>query len=183
MIICLLNYLIKCQIALSNNHTYIKQIFPDIMIITRVIPIYKSSDSGLLKKYRSLSLLTTFSKLIEILMFNKLISFLNSNNILLKHQYGFRSKYSSVHPVIYLLNLINYCDNETNQVNSEFTLGIFCDILKTFDANKHDVLLQKLNYYGIRGVANQCSGGSTGQDSHPSGFRIPKPSLVGILHL
>ena len=59
------------------------------MKVAKVIPIYKSSDPSLLNNYRPVSLFTAFSKLIENFMFNKLISFLNSNNTLFKHQYGF----------------------------------------------------------------------------------------------
>ena len=73
------------------------------MKIAKVIPIYKAADPSLLKNYRPVSLLTAFSKLIETLMFNKLIYFLNSNSALYKHQYGFRAKHSTVHPIIHLL--------------------------------------------------------------------------------
>ena len=94
------------------------------MKIAKVIPIYKSSDPSLLNNYRPLSLPTAFSKLIEKLMFNSLISFLNSNNTLLKHQYGFRSKLSTIHPIIHLFT---HCAEVTNQMNPEFTLAIFCE--------------------------------------------------------
>ena len=56
----------------------------------KVIPIYKASDSSQLQNYRPISLLPPFSKLFEIIMYNKVMSFLKSNNILYKHQYGFR---------------------------------------------------------------------------------------------
>ena len=73
------------------NRSFDTDIVPNEMKIAKVIPIYKSSDPSLLKNYRPVSLLTAFSKLIEKLIFNKLISFLNFNNTLFKHQYGFRS--------------------------------------------------------------------------------------------
>ena len=61
-------------------------------------------------------------------MYNKVMSFLNSNNILYKHQYS---------------------------TPKQVTISIFCDLSKAFDVIKTDTLLNKLNYYGIWGVANK----------------------------
>jgi hypothetical protein len=85
-------------------------------------------------------------------MFNKLTSFLNSTNTLFKPQYGFRATHSTIHPIIHLLN---HCAEFTNQTNPEFTLAIFYDLSKAFDVISHNILLQKLNLYGIQGIANQ----------------------------
>ena len=40
--------------------------------------------------------------------------------------------------------------------NNEFTIGIFQDLFKAFDTVNHNILLPKLDCYGIRGLCNDC---------------------------
>ena len=50
--------------------------------IAKVLPIFKSSNQTLLKKYRPISLLSTLSKVLDRAMYNQLMLFLNAYNIL-----------------------------------------------------------------------------------------------------
>ena len=84
-------------------------------------------------------------------MYDKLMGFLNCNNILYQHQYGFRAKHSAIHPILHFLN---HCAEANNKNNPEYTLAISCDLSKGFDVIDHTILIQKLKCYGIRGIAN-----------------------------
>ena len=80
-------------------------------------------------------------------MYDKIKNFLNTNNILYEHQYGFRDKHSTIHLIIHF---INHCAEADNKQNPEYTLAVFCDLSTTFDK----ILLHKLKMYGIHGIAN-----------------------------
>ena len=124
-------------------------IFPTKLKIARVTPIYKSGDKCLLNNYRPISVLSCFSKILERIVYKRLINFLNHNNILSDSQYGFRNKYSTSLALINIANKIVDAFEENS-----FLIGIFIDLSKAFDTINHNILLAKLNYYGIRGTAN-----------------------------
>ena len=63
------------------NRSFITGIVPDQMKVAKVVPVFKSSDRSSIKNDRPISLLTSFSKLLEKIMYDKVMNFLNANNI------------------------------------------------------------------------------------------------------
>jgi Reverse transcriptase (RNA-dependent DNA polymerase) len=81
-------------------------IVPAKMKVAKVVPIFKSGDSSDLNNYRPISLLCTFSKILEKIVSNRLTSYLNQNNLILPFQFGFRPRHSTLHPMLKLVNAV-----------------------------------------------------------------------------
>ena len=121
---------------------------PTSFKIAKITPVFKNKENTSFQNYRPIALLPTFSKILEKIMYNRLSSFITKHNILYPHQYGFRKFFSTEQAILDLQNHILQ-----NLKENYLTAGIFLDLSKAFDLINHDILLEKLNYYGVRGIA------------------------------
>ena len=133
-----------CNLSLTNG------IFPDGMKTAKVIPLFKTGDAKCFNNYRPVSLLSQFSKIIEKLFYSRLNNFIENNDILSDSQYGFRKSRSTVTALIELLEEISDAIDKRKH-----TIGVFVDLSKAFDTINHNLLLNKLEHYGVRGIAHQ----------------------------
>ena len=122
-------------------------VVPNQMKIAKVIPLFKSGDPLLLDNYRPISLLSSFSKILEKIVANRLCNYLELHNLLSNSQFGFRSGHSTIHPMTHFANHVSKALNE-----KKHTIAIFCDLRKAFDSCNHNILLSKLSRLGIRGA-------------------------------
>ena len=124
--------------------------FPDILKLSKTIPVFKKGSKLNLANYRPISLLSNINKIFEKLMFNRVYKFLEENNCLYSLQFGFRKRHNTIHALIQITEKIkNALDN------GDHACGVFIDLQKAFDTVNHKILLDKLYHYGIRGLSNK----------------------------
>ena len=87
-------------LARIYNLSFSSGIIPEKLKIAVVTPIFKANESNKFENYRPISVLSCFSKLLEKLMYERLIKFIDKNDILSEHQYGFRKNRSTEHACI-----------------------------------------------------------------------------------
>ena len=99
-----------------------------------------------MNNYRPASLLPAPSKILEQIVLKYVYNFLQTDNILTKHQSGFRPGDSTVQQLADLYHSI--CDALDKKMDVRM---VFCDISKAFDKVWHVGLLHKFKHVGITG--------------------------------
>jgi hypothetical protein len=116
----------------------------------QIIPVYKSGDQTNISNYRPISLLILFSKIFEKVIYNRLYQHFDSNTIFAPEQYGFRINSSTE------LATYNLLSNILSGLNNKSIVGsVFCDLMKAFNCVDYEILISKLEFYGLIGKANQ----------------------------
>ena len=130
------------------NYSLSSGIFPEQLKSAKVIPIHKSDNKHLISNYRPISILNYFSKFFEKIMHTRLYKYLSKFSLISDDQFGFRKGHSTSMALIHLHTKIAESIDQ-----NKFSIGIFLDLAKAFDTVNHAVLLRKLEYYGVRGIA------------------------------
>ena len=133
-------HIICPSLAQYFNVLMAEGVFPEVLKIGRVTPIYKKGNPDDIGNYRPVSTLPIFGKFFEKVIYNRLYSFATSQNILNENQFGFRKSHSTSHAVNYSISIIENSIKKQNHV-----LGIFIDLSKAFDTIDHGKLLVKLD--------------------------------------
>ena len=106
------------NLSISQGH------FPDELKLDKVIPIYKSGDKQSIEYYRSISVLSFFSKILETIVANYVLNFLDQHAILYDHQFGFRRGHSTSHAIISLVEKV-FCSIDTGKIVVDVFSGLW----------------------------------------------------------
>lgn len=114
--------------------------------LSTVIPLFKKGDRHKVENYRPISLCSNPLKCMEKVIVKELMSFFQENNLIPSSQHGFIPKRSTTTNLIECLN-----DWTKNHDNSIPTDVIYLDYEKAFDKVPHNLLLLKIEHFGVRG--------------------------------
>ena len=148
-ILFLLKNEISKQLADLFNLSFKTSVFFSVLKTAKVIRIFKKDSKLDYSNYRPISLLSNIEEILEKLMYRRLYTFLNNKNIIYDLRFGARQQYSTSH------TLINITENIRKTLDDgNIGCEVFVDLQKVYDTVDHQILLAKLNLYGIRGVSN-----------------------------
>ena len=122
--------------------------YPENFKVARVVPVFKAEDPTQFSNYRPVSVLPVLSQVFERVLYSRLIKFLDEHEVIISGQYGFRAGHSTVMAITDMVEKVRAA-----WASKEEALGVFIDLKKAFDTVDHEILLQKMDHYGIRGVA------------------------------
>ena len=143
------------------NLSFQTGVFPNCLKHACITPIFKDGNKKEVNNYRPISILPTYSKIIEKAILDRLWSFIRRFNLITPQQFGFL-KGSSTEKAV--LNLTEYFYRNLNL--GLHSIAVYVDFKKAFDSIDHTILLRKLENYGIRGVALRWFEGFLRDRSH-----------------
>ena len=117
--------------------------FTDDFKQTEVRPLYKKDGRTDKSNYRPISILSNVSKIYERSLYNQLYDYFDKN-IFSKYQCGLRKGFSTQHALLAMLEKI-----KITRERKGFCAAVLTDLYKAFDCICDDLVIAKLNAYGL----------------------------------
>ena len=125
------------------NHCIAAGNFVDDFKQAEVRSFYKKDGRTDKSNYRPISILSNVSKIYERSLYNQLYDYFDKN-IFSKYQCGFRKGFRTQHALLVMLEKMKIARDR-----KRFCAVVLTDLSKAFDCICHDLLIAKLNVYGL----------------------------------
>ena len=175
--------------ALANliNISLASGIFPDVLKVSKVVPVCKGGNADDPLNYRPISVASVFAKVFESVALKHITVFLDTNNLMSNTQYGFRRRRSTVAACVDLTEFIY------QSVDNGCTVGlVILDVSNAFAMVNHHILLRKMRFYRFgSNVVEWFASYLTGRDNYvcdakdgvahftTEGLGVPQGSVLG----
>ena len=116
--------------------------FPQNAKLADVVPLYKKGDNLIAKNYRPVSILPSVSKILEKVILHQLKPFLDT--VLDPRVCAYRTGYSCQYALLRLVE-----DWKSAIEDKRHVASMLMDLSKAFDCLPHQLLIAKLNAYGL----------------------------------
>ena len=143
--VILSNQAVSQSLTIIFNRCVLEGCFPSAMKLAKIIPLHKGDSVLSVANYRPISLLPIFSKIFERMIYDQFSDYITKNKILSELQFGFQKNKSTEQAISSITTHINKAFS-----NKQSAYCIFLDFAKAFDTVNHDILIDKLKYYGVK---------------------------------
>ena len=122
-------------------------IFPNILKTTKITPVFKKGSCLQISNYRPIGIICNISKIFEGLLNSRLKNYFHGNGILSSNQFGLRQGKNTE------LATLNFVDRMLPALKIKYYgISIFLDFSACFDTVTREILIEKINKYGINGT-------------------------------
>lgn len=129
------------------NRSLEEGLFPSEWKQATVIPIPKIKRTKKVEEFRPINKLPIYEKILEIVVHKQMVRYLEDNKLLIESQSGFREGHSCETALQWVVSSWKKSIGENRMVGVAFI-----DLKRAFEVVNRDILLRKLERYGLKGI-------------------------------
>lgn len=187
MLLIVSTYLIN-YITFIVNSTITNSRFPSVWKHSTILPLAKIDNPTEISHLRPISILPTISKILEMVLYQQMSEYVLTHNIIPAMQSGFRPNHGTATALTCITDDIVHNTDE-----NKLTCLILLDFSKAFDTLDHEILCNKLIFFGfdtqaVALIRNYLSGrtqrvrlNSNVSSPLPVKCGVPQGSILGPL--